>query len=277
MPGTPDRATTLAIRPVTDMGGFAACEHLQQRVWGFAERDLVPRRMFMVAHQIGGLTLGAWDGERLAGFALAFPGQRPGQSYWHGHMLAVDAGYRNQGVGRALKLHQREAALAHDIDLIEWTFDPLEIKNAYFNFEVLGARSRRYYPNLYGATSSALQAGLPSDRMVAEWHLRSPRAAAARGGVRVEVPAAIHAWKTSGDPRAAEVQARNRDTLLAAFARGLVAVGFDRSSSGDGAFLLVQSRQLGSATSRAGARRRQSKPALKRPAGATERKVASHP
>lgn len=232
--------SALDIRPIIDMAGFAACEHLQEQVWGFKERDLLPRRIFMVAHKIGGLTLGAFEGERLAGFALALPGQRPGQSYWHGHMLAVDAAYRNQGVGRALKLRQREAALEQGIELIEWTFDPLEIKNAYFNFEVLGARSRRYYPNLYGTTSSALQAGLPSDRMVAEWHLRAPCVELIGDIRRVEVPASIYAWKAAGDARAAEVQARNREALTAAFAAGWMAVRYERQPSGDGAFLLTQ-------------------------------------
>lgn len=234
-------AGAIAIRPLTDMEDFAACERLQEHVWGFDERDLLPRRIFMVVHKIGGLTLGAFDGERLVGFALAMPGQRPAQAYWHGHMLAVDAGYRNQGVGRALKLRQRDAALERGIELIEWTFDPLEIKNAYFNLEILGARVRRYYPNLYGATSSALQGGLPTDRMVAEWHLRAPRAEVNGETRSVAVPAAIYEWKASGDPRAAAVQAHNRESFTAAFAAGWTAVRFERGAAGDGAFVLVRS------------------------------------
>lgn len=234
-------ATAIAIRPLTEMEGFAACERLQEHVWGFDERDLLPRRIFMVVHKIGGLTLGAFDGTRLVGFALAMPGQRPAQTYWHGHMLAVDADYRNQGVGRALKLRQREAALERGLELIEWTFDPLEIKNAYFNLEVLGARVHRYAPNLYGATSSALQAGLPTDRMVAEWHLRAPRAELHGETRRIEVPAEIYDWKAAGDPRAAAVQARNREAFTAAFAAGWTAVRFERGVSGDGAYVLVRS------------------------------------
>ncbi len=91
-------------------------------------------------------------------------------------MLGVVDDYRNAGVGRRLKLAQREEALARGIDLVEWTFDPLEIKNAFFNIERLGAIVRRYVQNQYGITASPLHGGLPTDRCVAEWWLRSPRA-----------------------------------------------------------------------------------------------------
>ncbi len=90
-------------------------------------------------------------------------------------MLAVRKEYRNGGLGRRLKLMQREEALSRGIELIEWTFDPLEIKNAYLNIEKLGAIARRYNINQYGITSSPLQGGLPSDRLIAEWWLRSKR------------------------------------------------------------------------------------------------------
>src|SRR5439155_17410182 len=100
---------------------------------------------------------------------------RAGHSYLHSHMLAVRQKYRNSGLGRKVKLFQREDALARGFELIEWTFDPLEIKNAYLNVERLGAIARRYTINQYGITSSPLQGGLPTDRLVAEWWLRSER------------------------------------------------------------------------------------------------------
>ena len=90
-------------------------------------------------------------------------------------MLAVKAELRNTGLGREMKLFQRELAISEGFELIEWTFDPLEIKNAYFNLERLGAVVRRYVVNQYGITSSPLQGGLPSDRLVAEWWLGSTR------------------------------------------------------------------------------------------------------
>jgi predicted GNAT superfamily acetyltransferase len=241
----PDRR--IAIRALNHVDEFSQCVELQRQVWGFDDSDLVPARMFVVSRKIGGQVFGAWDGDRLVGYALAMPGDRNGHLYLHSHMLAVLADYRNAGVGRLLKLRQREDAIARGIDLMEWTFDPLEIKNAYFNIERLGAITRRYVPNQYGFTSSRLQAGLPSDRLVAEWWLRSKRAEQAlrgeRSGVtvqqRIEVPAEINDWKAAGDARAAAVQARNRETLLRAFTSGQVALGYERTAAG-GAFLLGQ-------------------------------------
>jgi predicted GNAT superfamily acetyltransferase len=240
-------AAELPVRVLETPEEFEACVALQSRTWGFDDRDLVPRRMFVVARKIGGAVLGAYDGARLAGFALALPAHRPGQTYWHSHMLAVEAAYRNQGLGRRLKLAQRERALALGFDLIEWTFDPLEIKNAYFNLETLGAIARHYHPNLYGATTSALQAGLPTDRLTAEWRLRSPRVAALAAGAppppqprtaaEIAVPGEIAAWKQAHDPRAAELQARNRAAFERHFAAGMIAFGAERRADG-GAFLL---------------------------------------
>ena len=97
-------------------------------------------------------------------------------------MLGVLPEYRDAGVGRMLKLEQREDALARGIELIEWTFDPLEIKNAYFNMERLGAIVRRYVRNQYGTTTSHLHGGLPTDRCIAEWWIASRRVKAILDG-----------------------------------------------------------------------------------------------
>jgi len=235
-----------AIRVAESVEDFEACVQLQRRVWRFEDLDLVPRRVFVVARKIGGQTLTAWDGGQLAGFTLALPGHRPGQTFWHSHMLAVAPGYRDHGLGRALKLRQREEALAQGLDLIEWTFDPLEIKNGYFNLARLGAITRHCHANLYGLTSSALQGGLPTDRLTAEWWLRTPRVAALAENAQppapqvvaeVAVPAAVEEWKQNADPRAAQEQRRITAALQAGFAQGFAAVGFERSPAG-GAFLL---------------------------------------
>lgn len=124
----------------------------------------------------------AYDGETLVGLALAFVATREGLAYLHSHMVAVLVGYQNRGVGRMLKLAQRENALDRGINLIEWTFDPLRLKNAHFNIERLGAIVRHYLSNLYGRTSSPLHAGLPTDRLVAEWWVRSQRVEAVLAG-----------------------------------------------------------------------------------------------
>ncbi len=245
------------IRALSRVEELEQCVQLQQEAWGFSERDLVPRRMFVVATKIGGLALGAWDREQLAGFALALPGRRGRQMYWHSHMLAVAEPYRDLGLGRQLKLAQRRAALGAGIGWMEWTFDPLEIKNSYFNLSVLGAIARRYYTDLYGSSSSRLQGSLPSDRLVAEWWLeservrelaepgesgrrepaREPVAAGLPAQAGVAVPREVAEWKAAGDERAVELQQLNRETLQRAFGAGLACVGYMRRREG-GVFLL---------------------------------------
>lgn len=228
---------------------FRACVALQKEVWNFTDAELVPLRMFVVADKVGGQIMGAFDGDVLVGFALSVPGTRTGHVYLHSHMLAVRKDHRNSGLGRRLKLMQREDALARGIALIEWTFDPLEIKNAYLNIEKLGAIARRYNINQYGITSSPLQGGLPSDRLIAEWWLKSRRVETLLATGKnlpmvaessIEVPAQIYDWKAAPETRgqAQQVQERNREQFLRAFSRGLAVVGYERDATGNGRFLL---------------------------------------
>src|SRR5580698_681001 len=159
--------------------------------------------MFLIAHRIGGQVIGAFDGDTIIGFAMALPGYRNRRPYLHSHMLAVLPAYRNSGIGRRLKLAQRDEAISRGFDLMEWTFDPLEIKNAHLNIARLGAISRRYQPDFYGPSSSPLQGGLPTDRLYAEWWLNSPRVVNLLSGEpqqihsieRVTVPHTIYQWK----------------------------------------------------------------------------------
>ncbi len=244
-------AQRVEVRPCVAEGELLACVELQKEVWGFSDAELVPMRLFVVAQKIGGQVLGAFDGNELVGFALAIPGVRAGHAFLHSHMLAVRLGYRNSGVGRRIKLFQRDDALAHGFELIEWTFDPLEIKNAYLNLERLGALARRYNINQYGRSASPLHGGLPTDRLVAEWWLKSRRVTQLleRGTLpefnveeKVTVPASIYEWKTSEADRgrAAKVQEENRVALMAAFSRGVAALGYERDEEGNGKFLLAK-------------------------------------
>src|SRR5437016_9087802 len=242
-------AGEVVIRKCHDLDEMRACVALQKEVWRFTDAELVPLRMFVVAEKIGGQVISAFDGGRIVAFALSIPGARTGHCYLHSQMLAVRDEYRNGGLGRKVKLFQREDALARGFELIEWTFDPLEIKNAYLNVERLGAIARRYTINQYGITSSPLQGGLPTDRLVAEWWLRSERVngllndgrrPAFQTQRKIAVPAQIYAWKASAADRgrAAEVQDRNRNDFLKSFSEGLAVLGYDRDPEGNGTFLL---------------------------------------
>ena len=127
---------------VTVLADFGRCVEVQLAVWGYSDGDLIPKRVFIVAARIGGQVIAAFDRDAMVGFAMSLPGYRDGKSYLHSHMLAVLPEYRNSGLGRRLKLAQRDDALARGFDLMEWTFDPLEIKNARLNMARLGRRYR---------------------------------------------------------------------------------------------------------------------------------------
>lgn len=226
------------IRELTEHQEFAEAVHLQKVIWGFEELELLPVRLFVVATKIGGQVLGAFDQGRMVAFLLAIPGLKPGgKFYLHSHMMGVLPDYRNAGIGRMLKLRQRQLAQSREIPLVEWTFDPLETKNAFFNIERLGAVVRRYVLNQYGTTTSTLHGGLPTDRCVAEWYLGSPRVEQllAEGAfsrppevARIQIPLAIQGWKQSDPNRARETQAAISAQFQENFRAGLAVTGFQR-------------------------------------------------
>jgi predicted GNAT superfamily acetyltransferase len=239
----------IVVRKCTGIDELNACVSLQQEVWKFSDADLVPLRMFVVAEKAGGQIIGAFEGDALVGYVLSLPGIRAGHSYLHSQMLAVRESHRNHGLGRILKLAQRKDAIERGFELVEWTFDPLEIKNAWLNIIKLGAIARRYYVNHYGYTSSILHQGLPTDRLVAEWWLKSRRVLnlldQGRQPVfqtvkKICVPAAIYRWRSSADdlPKAAQIQKYNREEFVQAFSRGLAVLGYERDEADNGTFLL---------------------------------------
>jgi predicted GNAT superfamily acetyltransferase len=203
--------------------------------------------LFVVAANTGGQVLGAFAGGELVGYTLAVAGWREGRPFLHSHHTGVHANYRDRGVGRMLKLFQREEALGREIRLIEWTFDPLELRNAHFNLNRLGAICRRYLPNFYGVTSSPLHRGLPTDRLVAEWHLDSARVVAAIGDLvpepgdapaAIELPSELERWKQDRPEQVASVQSRVREEFGKWFARGYAAIGLRQAKTGS-AYLLA--------------------------------------
>ena len=262
------RAGVIEIRSCSGFDELEACVQLEIETWGYDESDVIPRKAFVVAQKIGGQVIGAFDteipggedsagAESLVGFAMSLPGVKTGpgepRAYLHSHMLAVREGYRNRGLGAQLKREQRLEALSRGIRHMEWTFDPLEIKNAYLNIHRLGAVACSYEVNFYGVSSSRLQGGLPTDRLLAEWHLDSPRVQAILAGrpaaeqvseeriqVRIRVPASIYKWKASerDRERALDIQLENRREFQDAFSRGLAVIGFRRDAEGSGVFEL---------------------------------------
>lgn len=254
----------IAIRACAGQDELAACVALQVETWGYDASEIVPLKSFLLAQKIGGQVIGAFDGGetpqasgsgagKLVAFALALPGihsdgGRP-TPYLHSHMLAVREGYRDRGLGARLKREQRREALERGIRTMEWTFDPLEVKNAYLNLHKLGAIVRSYRVDFYGASSSRLQAGLPTDRLVAEWHMDSPRVEAILAGderpaqtaeEQIVVPARIYDWKSSDAERhrALDVLMANRRKFQSAFAKGLAVIDFVRDAEGNGIFVL---------------------------------------
>lgn len=236
----------IIIRTIEDVQEMGVCVELQQRIWGYAEIDTVPDQIFVVAKKTGGQVMAAYDGDTAVGFALAFAAMREGLTYLHSHMVGVLEKYQNRGVGRLLKLAQREDALERGINLIEWTFDPLQLKNAHFNIERLGAIVRNYVPNLYGRTSSPLHAGLPTDRLVAEWWVRSRRAEDVLAGKqraenaedeRIAIPASIREICRDEPQTAAKIQTSVREQFLTQIAGGRAAVGFELNKE-QGTYLL---------------------------------------
>lgn len=229
----------IEIHQLTQHAEFERAVALQREIWGYTDVELLPLRLFVVADKIGGQVLGAFDDSRMVAFCLAIPGLKQGGKYYlHSHMLGVLPAYRNTGLGRQMKFKQRQEALARGIELIEWTFDPLEPKNAYFNIERLGVVVRRFVHNQYGTTTSHLHGGLPTDRCTAEWWIDSERAAAAESGrvvprpevkEKIEIPAAI-AEIRRGDPgHAREIQLRIAVQFDRFFSTGLAVVGFERT------------------------------------------------
>jgi predicted GNAT superfamily acetyltransferase len=219
------------IRPLTNHAEFADAVHLQRMIWGWDDLDLLPVRFFVVAHDVGGQVLGAFDRDFMFGFLLAIPGIQPdGTVYMHSHMLGILPEYRDSGAGHMLKLAQREDALARGIRMVEWTFDPLELKNAYFNLEKLGAVVRKYVPNQYGTTTSRLHGGLPTDRCVAEWFLdRTLKESKPIIEARIPIPADIQKIKRTDPEEAREIQKHAGDRFQELLAQGLTVVGFERA------------------------------------------------
>jgi predicted GNAT superfamily acetyltransferase len=243
----PSPAPQITIRHCTTIAEYDQCVRVEHATWG--PEISVPNGMFIVAHHTGGQVFAAYDSTEMIGFTLAVVGVRKfgphsGQTttngkytpFIHSHLTAVLDNYRNHGIGRRLKLFQRQDALDRGFPLVEWTFDPLEVKNGYFNIARLGVVVRRYIPNCYGITASPLHSGIPTDRFVPEWWIDSDRVRRVTDGHplphgkiadRISLPRHIGEIKTNDPDLAIRIQSEFRTRCERAFASGLVISGVD--------------------------------------------------
>jgi len=167
----------ITCRDLTSLTDFARVVDLEQEIWGPGYTDPVPLPILAITVKRGAVLIGAFDCERMIGFVYSVPGLRDGRAMQWSHMAGVVEGYRDAGIGHRLKLMQRERTLAMGLDLIEWTFDPMQAVNAHFNFAKLGVVVEEYEENAYGESQSPLHRGTPTDRFVAEWHIGGTRVA----------------------------------------------------------------------------------------------------
>lgn len=259
----------IQIRECTAIDELDNCIRLQREVFGLPDLEVSPRRHLIVSRQAGGWTLGAFDGpadqEQLVGFVHTLAGVRAGNEiFGYSHMMAVAAAYQNKGVGARLKWSQRERALREGKRFIKWTWDPMQARNAYFNLNRLGVTVTSYAENFYGtdyvtipaltsAGAAATGPGIDSDRLFADWHLESSRVqqlanayagASAADGSTIASPPQVESTPSATidiptdwtklckeNPRQAKQELlRVRGEFQSAFAAGLVAAGFERSS-----------------------------------------------
>jgi predicted GNAT superfamily acetyltransferase len=166
----------VTIRRASSIADYRACQEAQKQAWDIADDGyLIPVATMVGANLHGGLVLGAFlpQGEAVA-MSFAFLGRSGGQLCLYSQLTGVVPAHQSHGLGYQIKLFQRQVALADGLDRIAWAFDPLQAGNAHFNLTRLGARATRYVENMYGERTDRLNAGAPTDRLIAEWDLAAP-------------------------------------------------------------------------------------------------------
>jgi predicted GNAT superfamily acetyltransferase len=260
---------TTVIRDIESFEEMLEVEALQKDVWQFSDLDVVPRTILVPTKEVGGVLIGAYDGSALVGFVYGFPGYEHGEATHHSHMLAVRPEYRNFNLGFQLKLAQRERVLSQGIKRITWTFDPLQSRNAYFNFAKLGVIADSYRVDFYGATTSSFLHQAGTDRLWVTWLIDSERVRRRLGNeeraetfpsdvllllrvgvdlrpesneqsdiwkqdeLAIEIPAKVDALQTERPDLVVEWRKSTRHVFAEAMALGYVVEDFYRGDDGD--------------------------------------------
>ena len=238
---TVSETSGIVIRQVETFAELRAVEEMQKEVWGVPDIDVVPLTHLIAAQAAGGVLLGAFDRKILVGFVYGFVAQEDGEIAHHSHMLAVKHAYRNFNLGYKLKLAQREAVLAQGINLITWTFDPLQSLNAYFNFTKLGVIADRYFVNFYGEEAASFLHQFGTDRFWVKWVLNSERVVQRLNTkelvlenpadkLLVEIPGDINHVQQESPAQAREWRERTRKAFSEAIDAGYVVRDFYREA-----------------------------------------------
>jgi chorismate synthase len=256
--------SNVSISEIRTLAQMRAVEELQKEVWGIPDLDVVPLTHLVAAREAGGVLIGAFAGDALVGFVYGFPSFERGRLAHHSHMLAVKPEYRNFDLGRRLKFAQREHVLAQGIDLISWTFDPLQSLNAYFNFGKLGVVSDQYFPNFYGAEATSFLHQTGTDRLWVSWFVASERVPVSDAGgptlvrvgideapergeaigdedqIAIEIPANIDALFERSPETAMKWRAETRRAFTEALEAGYFVESFIRDQNKTGKYLLTK-------------------------------------
>jgi len=228
--------SNIRIRDIDEVAEMRDVEELQKEVWGIPDLDVVPLTQLVAAKEAGGVLIGAYDGESLVGFVYGFPSYEYGKLAHHSHMLAVKPAYRNFDLGRQLKLAQRDRVVAQGVELISWTFDPLQSLNAHFNFNKLGVIADRYLMDFYGEEPASFLHQTGTDRLWVSWFVARERPIAGEDQVAIEIPSDINALSLEA---ALEWRAKTRQAFIEALAAGYIVTSFSRDQS-SGKYLLTK-------------------------------------
>jgi predicted GNAT superfamily acetyltransferase len=228
--------SNLHIRDIDEVAEMRDVEELQKEVWGIPDLDVVPLTQLVAAKEAGGVLIGAFDGKTLVGFVYGFPSYERGKPAHHSHMLAVKPAYRNLDLGRRLKLAQRDRVVAQGIEMISWTFDPLQSLNAHFNFNKLGVIADRYLPDFYGEDPASFLHQTGTDRLWVSWFVSRERRnpIAGEDQVTIEIPSDINSLSLEA---ALQWRATTRRAFMEALEAGYIVTSFIRDQS-SGKYLL---------------------------------------